>query len=152
MIVDIYVETTWKSFRKQTGFLSFLVITRYEGNPDNIEKMYCKQSYEITQQEALLKCTAQAIEHAVRMARHRGCKEFNIISSNAWVGNMYKNIGTWKKNGWKNAKGEDVKYAEYWMIIEKAAAGRTIQWIPERTKESGFDGYQDWLLRMMRMK
>ena len=152
MIVDIYIETTWKGFRKQTGFLAFVIVARYGRQPDYTDRMYSTQKTPLSVQEAYLRCTAAAVDRAARMARLKGCEEFNIISTNPWVGHMYNNLDTWKGNGWKNSKGEEVKHKDYWLMIEQAAAGRKLNWIPERTKESGLDGYQDWLLRTIKMR
>ena len=103
-------------------------------------------------QDALLRCTAAALDRAANMARLRSVKEFNIISTNPWVGNMFNNLDTWKANGWKNSKGEEVKYKDYWQMIDKAGEGRTIRWINEEERGSGLDSYRDWLLRTIRMK
>lgn len=152
MIADIYIETTWKRPFKQKGFIAFVIVVRYDGPPDFTDKLYCEQKEPITMFEALLRGTAAAVDRAANMPRLKGCHEFNLICSNPWVGNMYKELDTWKKNGWKNSKGKEVEHKEYWMMIEKAAQGRKLNWIPERTKESGLDGYQDWLLRTLKMR
>lgn len=152
MICDIYVETTYKGPRRQTGLLAFVIVARYENQPDHTDKLYCHQKAPITMQEALLRCTAAALDRAANMARLRSVKEFNIISTNPWVGNMFNNLDTWKANGWKNSKGEEVKYKDYWQMIDKAGEGRTIRWINEEERGSGLDSYRDWLLRTIRMK
>lgn len=58
---------------------------------------------------------------------------------------MAANIPNWQKNGWKNAKGEDVKHKEWWEAIAKVSNKKDLIWIPEHDPGSGVDGYQKWL-------
>lgn len=144
MTVDIYTETTWKSPRRQTGLAAYIIVVRYNGHEDFTEKKLC-QMKEATMQEAELFITALALGKAVGMARIAEQKQINIISSNKWVGSMAANLPNWQKNGWKNAKGEDVKHKEWWEVIAKVSGKKDLIWIPEHEQGSGVDGYQKWL-------
>lgn len=144
MTVDIYTETTWKGPRRQTGILAYIIVVRYEGHEDYTDKRMVRLK-NAGMQEAELLAAAMAIDKASRMPRLAGCRQYNVISSNHWVENMSKSIPKWQENGWKNAKGEDVKYSDWWQTIAKVQKDRTINWTSEHEPGSGLDGYQRWL-------
>lgn len=146
MIVDIYTETTFKSPRRQTGIMAYIIVVRYgSGHEDFTEKRMMLMP-DSTMQEAELLVTAMAVARAAGMARIAGAKEFNIISSNPWVGQMAQaNLGKWQANGYKSSKGDEVKHKDWWQTIAKVKENRNLQFVREHEKGSGIDGYQTWL-------
>ena len=145
MTVDIYTETTFKSPRRQTGIIAYIIVARYGSGHEDFTEKRMMQMRDSTMQEAELFITALALGKAVGMARIAEQKQINIISSNKWVGSMAANLPNWQKNGWKNAKGEYVKHKEWWEVIAKVSDKKDLIWIPEHEQGFGVDGYQKWL-------
>ena len=146
MTVDIYTETTFKSPRRQTGILAYIIVIRYGSGHEDYTEKRMMQMRGATMQEAELLITAMAVVKAAGMARLAAEKEFNIISSNPWVGKMAEaNLKKWQENGYKNAKGEDIKHKDWWEAIAKTKESRVLRFAQEHEKGSGFDGYQTWL-------
>lgn len=146
MIVDIYTETTFKSPRRQTGILAYIIVIRYGSGHEDYTEKRMMQMRDATMQEAELLVTAMAVARAAGMARLAGEKEFNIISSNPWVGKMSDaNLSRWQENGYKNAKGEDIKHKDWWEALAKTKESRILRFSEEHEKGSGIDGYQTWL-------
>lgn len=146
MTVDIYTETTFKSPRRQTGILAYIIVIRYGSGHEDYTEKRMMQMRGATMQEAELLVTAMAVVKAAGMARLAAEKEFNIISSNPWVGKMAEaNLKKWQENGYKNAKGEDIKHKDWWEAIAKTKDSRALRFAQEHEKGSGFDGYQAWL-------
>ena len=146
MMVDIYTETTFKNPRRQTGILAYIIVIRYGSGHEDFTEKRMMQMKDSTMQEAELLVTAMAISKAAGMARLAAEKEFNIISSNHWVGKMTEsNLGKWLENGFKNAKGEEIKHRNWWEAIAKVKESRILRFSAEHEKGSGIDGYQTWL-------
>lgn len=146
MTVDIYTETTFKSPRRQTGIIAYIIVARYGSGHEDFTEKRMMQMRDSTMQEAELLVAAMAVARAASMARIAGAKELNIISSNPWVGQMAQaNLGKWQENGYKNAKGEDIKYKDWWQAISKVKESRILNFTKEHDKGSGLDGYQTWL-------
>ena len=146
MIVDIYTETTWKGPRRQTGLLAYIIVIRYgSGHEDYTQKRLMKMK-DASMQEAELLCLAVALRDAAKMNRITAGTDLNVISSNPWVKNMAEaNLQSWKEKDFKNCKGEDIKYKDWWKAIAEIMDQKKVHFVQEHEVGSGLDRYQPWL-------
>lgn len=55
----------------------------------------------------------------------------NVYSSSEYIVEPFRNgwIKNWEKNGWKNAKGKEVRNAELWKELRRAAAPHSVRYL-----------------------
>lgn len=132
MNVDIYIETNVKSPKRQRGTYGYILVYRPPGKEEDATVSDFVTVDDVTPQEIELKALVKAL------GRLRKQCDVSIIQSNQYIKNMSNNLDTWKKSGYKTAKGEDVKYKDLWQQLAEYMEKQHITWGEDK-------GYQNWL-------
>ncbi len=135
MQVEIYTETSIRSPRKQKGHFGYILVYRPEGKDDATVSDF-KERTDVTPHEIELEALICAMSRL-----NRPC-EVRLIQSNQYIQNMVTtgNLSHWQQNGWKTAKGDEVKSKELWQKLSVLLDRHSATW----TEDSG---YQQWLIR-----
>lgn len=84
----------------------------------------------------------QAILYGIKNALPY-CKNFNVIhlqTTNGYTKLGFDNLSNWQENGWKTAKGKDVKNADLWQDIAAELEGKEMI-----IHLNEVNGYRRWL-------
>ena len=114
-LVNIYIEGTWKGPSRQDGVAMWLLECKINGEPRT------KKGFVHVEKGNQIKGNLMALANGLFSLKKdcpvlvfTQCEHILHVVQNHW------HI-QWQKNGWKNAKGKDVKNAELWeMLIDKA--------------------------------
>lgn len=87
-----------------------------------------------TSNQAILTGLKNALEY---------CDSFEVIHihlNNSYVAGSFNYLAAWETSGFKNSKGEALKYADLWQSIGKSVKGKTV-----KIYLNQFNGYYKWL-------
>ena len=133
MEVTIYIATTLKDPRRGLGRYGYVIECMKDGKPVTREGF---GGHEDTTESALtLQAIAEALEKLTRPCMVKiltSCSAVKVGIGKGWV---YE----WQKAGWKTQKGSEVKNAEIWQRVLKAASTHMIS-IPEEPNP-----YEAWI-------
>ncbi len=107
MLVTIYIDTDNQIPRRQRHRYGYVV----EAKGHTVEGFgEAEETFSGTVLTALL----------AALGRIRATCELNICLRNCRVGaDLVKNMPTWRKNGWKNVKGNDIKNKDLWEQVAR---------------------------------
>lgn len=133
--INIYIETSIKGPKVQMGAYLYLVESIGDGQT---QKAFCFQMG--TENQMVLQALIRALERIEEPAYIQvfsGCGHILHSLQNHWP-------KQWEKNGWKNAKGKDIKNTELWK--------RVIQCLDEHiyTVTDAGHSYQIWMQSTLR--
>ena len=115
MNVRIFIESTWRGPSKRDGVAMWLV--EYMRGDEPITRQGFIHLENGTENQGCLMAMINAffiLKKPCSASVFTQCEHILHVVQNHW------HI-QWQKNGWKNAKGKDVKNAELWeMLIDKA--------------------------------
>lgn len=118
--VNIYIEIRIRGLRAKKGYYSYVLeALDCDGYPREKD---VKISYGMVEDATETKLTLAALIEALKRFKkpcsirvNTECGGFLNALSEGWV-------RSWKKNGWRNAKGEPVKNAELWQEFTELAS------------------------------
>lgn len=114
--IRIFVENSWKSPARKDGVAMWLVECKRRGEPKTREGFIHLEAGTEAQGTLMALVNAFCILKKPCIVKiNPGCAHVSNAVRNGWH-------LRWKENGWKNAKGHQVKNAALWkMFTEKAA-------------------------------
>ena len=116
--VEIYTDGACSGNPGEGGWGFILKYGVHEKSMSGYEKETTNNKMELT-------AAIKALE-----ALKRPC-EVNLYSDSSYLVNGFNNgwIYNWKRNGWKNKSGDEVKNIELWEALYKLAGIHNITWI-----------------------
>lgn len=139
MHVDMYIETSIRGPRRQTGIFGYVLVYRTK-NGEEATLSDFEVEKDITPHEIEMVAMIRAMERL-----NREC-EITVIAGNTYIENMEKNIRKWKENGWVTARGEEVKNKHLWQMLDELFKKHKVTF-------GGTDaGYQKWLTGEIRRR
>lgn len=131
--VNIYIETRMKGFRAQKGYYSY-VLEFFTSSGEQKTREGFGELTEATETRLVLTAMTEAFSRLTKVCSIRvntECSGVLSAISNGWV-------RTWKKNHWKNAKGQQVKNAELWKTFTELASNHLYAF------ETGQSEFRKW--------
>lgn len=115
--VNIYTQTTFKGMRSQDGATGFVLELKGRKEPVTLSKI--RILLNLTPNEAELHVLIEALRRMTKKC------ELTIYTNSNHVAVCYKSgwVETWKKNGWKSAKGRDISHARLWQELDRLLEG-----------------------------
>ena len=133
--VNIYTQSTFKGIRQTSGSIIYILEFKTEKGSATLTKM--RYFPHATPNEAELRSVIEALR---RM--NEKC-ELTIYTESAYVAAGYNSgwVANWKKNDWKNSKGEEISHVELWKELDRLLTGH------EFTFELGVaHEYRNWMM------
>ena len=125
----VYIETSIKWPKQGNGIVGII----FTDVSDTYSKTLFGQVRDSTEHAAVLIGINRALEYL-------GSYESIHIHTTSNVGHSFKYLGTWKKNGFLNSKGKEVKHADLWKEIAEKTNEKKIE-----IHMNEFNGYRNWL-------
>lgn len=119
MEVRVFVKTSWKGPERQDGVAAWLAECMARGEP--VTRQGFVHLEDGTQARGTLMALANALYILKKPCSIRiyvDCGHVQSAVQNGWH-------RQWRENGWKNAKGKEVRNADVWEILAEKAAPHT---------------------------
>lgn len=131
--VNIYIYTTIRGPQKQDGAYIYVLETMTSKGPATCSKAGTMNK--VTKNQACLFALSAAIKRIFRQ-----CELIIHVDSVFVASCAEKWLADWRKNDWKNAKGQQVANAEAWKEIALLLDEHTYQFIVDKR-----NSYSDWM-------
>ena len=129
MICHIYVETSLHWPKVGDGIVGIV----FTDDHDGYKKPLFGQVRNVSEHEAVLTGVNIALKYAEKF------DEIHLHLTSR-VGYSFKYLERWQENGFKNAKGQEVKHAAVWKEIAEKIKGKKLE-----LHLNEFNGYYKWL-------
>lgn len=122
--INMYLENSVMGVRAATGWYGYILeYIDYHGEPHLIEDY--GREIDITPNQLALIGLLEALE------RINKDSEITVYSDSAYLRSGYtRYLQGWKENGWKTAKGEDVKNKVLWQQVAKKTVRHVMRFEP----------------------
>lgn len=133
--VRIYIETSLKGFRKQTGWYGAVIeFIKKNGEPETRDIF---EKVEATANQIMIIALTQSLTQLTKE-----CEVTVYIASEYVRSSIEKDrIRQWKMNGWNTARNEPVANVEEWQQLEPLLQKHKVIFSYKKT-----NGYKEWLL------
>ena len=122
--INMYLETSIRGVRATTGWYGYILeyIDKF-GNPHIIEDY--DREIDITPHQLGLMAFLEALDRVNKDS------EITVYSDSAYLRSGYtRYLQDWKTNGWKTAKGTEVKNKVLWQQIARKTVRHVIRFEP----------------------
>ena len=123
--INMYLETSIRGVRATTGWYGYILeyIDKL-GNPHIIEDY--DREIDITPNQLGMMAFLEALDRVNKDS------EITVYSDSAYLRSGYtRYLQSWKENGWKTAKGEEVKNKVLWQQVSKKTVRHVIRFEPQ---------------------
>ena len=136
-VVDIFIGTTLRGSAKGSGRVMYIMRTKKKNGSDYEAAPQIAEYDDITESASVLYAIRDALQrlnYACTVVIHTECSNVAAAIQQRWP-------ETWRRNGWKSAKGNDVKNAILWeMLLQEIEDGGHILLAESETHE-----YAEWM-------
>lgn len=117
MDVNIYTITSAKSPKVHDARVIYTLETMTSKGPADVTR---EEQVEATANEAALLAIVKALEHI------KAPCTLHIYTESQFVASGIGWMAGWKENGWKTAKGKEVKHKELWQQLDGLLQGHEV--------------------------
>lgn len=128
MRVDIFIKTTFRRPAKSSGKVLYIVRIKKNGQDKTITQKYNLE--DATPDMADRRTLIVALRHLIPKGGktiHREYESHIYLDRPTVKAAVTQWAQGWIKNGWKNAKGEPVRYCDEWKELLTMIEGRTVE-------------------------
>ena len=117
MDVNIYTITSAKSPKRQSARIIYTLETQTSKGPADVTR---EERVEATANEAALLAIIKALGHS------KAPCVLHIYTESQFVASGIDWMAGWKENGWKTAKGKEVKNKDLWQQLDELLQGHEV--------------------------
>lgn len=132
--VNIYIETSIKSLKRQNGTIGYVLEMQTEKGPATLTKI--EPVINTTNNQAQIIALTKALMRINEPCRLAIYTESNYLASAYVMGWIDK----WKQNGWRNAKDKMIANCKEWLELDKQLKEHTFYFCVKQKHE-----YREWL-------
>lgn len=136
-VVDVFIGTTLRGSAKGTGRVMYIMRTKRRNGSDYESVPQIAEYDDATESAMVLHAVwdaMQRLQYACTVVIHTECMYVASAIKQYWP-------ESWRRNGWKNARGNEVKHAVLWdmLLRETEEAGHIV------LAESDKHEYAEWM-------
>ena len=132
--VNIYIETSIKSLKRQNGTVGYVLKIQTIKGPATLTKI--EPVINVTDNQAQIIALTKALARINETCRLAIYTESNYLAS-AYTLNW---VDKWKQNSWQNAKGKMIANCKEWSELDKRLKEHTFYFCVKQNHE-----YREWL-------
>lgn len=122
--INMYLETSIRGVRATTGWYGYILEYIMRNGEPYLHEEYGRE-IDITPHQLALISFLEALEQVNKDS------EITVFSDSAYLRSGYtRYLQDWKTNGWKTAKGDEVKNKVLWQQISKKTVRHVIRFEP----------------------
>lgn len=139
--INIYIETSIRGVKKTLGWYGYL-LEYIDGKGELHTRYDFKMETGVTPNMLTLIALCAALNRIGKPS------EVTVYTENGYVRENYtKWLQVWKENGWRTARGEEIKNLKLWQQVAELTAAHVVRFDPEY-----HHGYKNWMCAEMQRR
>lgn len=139
--VNIYLETSLPGLRRSAGWYGYLL--EYISGTGELHTRYdFRKKLDVTPNMLILTAFCAALD---RLGKD---SELTVYTDSLYLRENYSRwLQSWKENGWRTARGEEVKNKELWQQVDELTARHVVRFASQY-----HHGYKNWMTSEIQRK